>query len=119
MAQYRAGKLGEFVTLANQMVTTCLMQWARQSAQSWVDATLRGTATPVPSTSVVDSPPSKPLIPEAGGGARAESGVELWSEGLGEGVCAALLCAELIFGDSGMISAIYGYIKSVTDKMFL
>ena len=77
------------------MVTTCLTQWARQSAQSWVDTTLGGIAGPAPCTPPVGAPPSKPLPPEGGGGA------ELTTDGLGECVCAALLCAELTFGESG------------------
>ena len=83
------------------MVSTCLRQWARQSAQSWVDTTLGGTAAPAPSAPAVDGPSSKPLTPDGGGGAWVGSGVEPRTEGLGEVGCTVLLCAELTFGESG------------------
>ena len=40
VARYRSSRLTDFVRLAEQMMTACLLQLARQSARGWVEDTL-------------------------------------------------------------------------------
>ena len=43
VATYRANRLGDFVTLVEHLIFSCLQEVARKNAQAWVDTSLRQT----------------------------------------------------------------------------
>ena len=45
VATYRASRLGDFVTLVEHLVYSCLLNLARQNAQAWVDTSLKHTTS--------------------------------------------------------------------------
>ena len=45
VATYRASRLGDFVTLVEHLVYSCLLNLARRNAQAWVDTSLKHTTS--------------------------------------------------------------------------
>ena len=95
-AQYRANKIGDFVTLADQMVISCLLKLARSSMQSWIDITLRHAAiVPVNDASETNSETST-----------TDVGSERDSRPIQLGKGSAFLCAQMTFDESGTCTCI-------------
>lgn len=129
VATYRARRLGDFVTLVEHLVFSCLQDLARKNAQAWVDTSLRQTGpggttermpkpSGVPQSLIGHSTCGNLVTPATDTGSEAgesEGDAESHSQLVGSGGGGslkpharqerrrglALLCAELQFEETG------------------
>lgn len=98
VAQYRSSRLPDFVCLAEQMMSTCLLQMARQSGKGWVQDTL--------CLNVIDIDDRGNQISEEGSDCTEDDNFR------------ALLTIELKISEKGMYVCVT-YTKLHTGSMFL